>query len=149
MTSGISSPTRMPTTSSTQVRIDHPPPVSSDPASTVTPPPFPLVAGGVPVAGVEPVPGTVPVPGTAVVGGGSVLAVGVLAGGTSSWISLPPGASVDFPAAAYTFRYHQILVLTGTLTLIEGGFEHTLGKGDCLELGAPAPVTYANRAARP
>jgi transcriptional regulator with XRE-family HTH domain len=64
-------------------------------------------------------------------------------------VELPPGASVTFPAAAYTFRYHQILVLTGTLTLIEGETEHTLGKGDCLELGPPAPVTYANRTARP
>jgi transcriptional regulator with XRE-family HTH domain len=60
-------------------------------------------------------------------------------------VELPPGAEVSFPAAAYTFRYHQILVLSGTLTLIEGGIEHTLAKGDCLELGAPAPVTYANR----
>ena len=36
----------------------------------------------------------------------------------------------------------------GTLTLIEGEVEHTLGKGDCLELGPPAAVTYANRTAR-
>lgn len=63
-------------------------------------------------------------------------------------VDLPPGASVDFPAAAYTFRYHQILVLSGTLTLIEGGAAHTLGKGDCLELGPPAAVTYANRTTR-
>jgi transcriptional regulator with XRE-family HTH domain len=64
-------------------------------------------------------------------------------------VELPPGAEVSFPAAAYTFRYHQILVLTGTLTLTEGGVEHALAKGDCLELGAPAPVSYANRTARP
>jgi transcriptional regulator with XRE-family HTH domain len=63
-------------------------------------------------------------------------------------IELPRGAAVTFPAAAYTFRYHQILVLAGTLTLVEGDAEHTLGKGDCLELGAPKPVTYANRTAR-
>ena len=63
-------------------------------------------------------------------------------------VELPPGASVSFPAAAYTFRYHQILVLAGTLTLCEGDTTHTLAKGDCLELGPPAPVTYANRAAR-
>ena len=63
-------------------------------------------------------------------------------------IELPAGAEVSFPAAAYTFRYHQILVLSGTLSLIEGGVEHTLAKGDCLELGPPAPVTYANRTAR-
>jgi transcriptional regulator with XRE-family HTH domain len=64
-------------------------------------------------------------------------------------VELPPGASVTFPAAAYTFRYHQILVLAGTLTLTEGEIEHTLAKGDCLELGPPVPVTYTNRTARP
>ena len=55
-------------------------------------------------------------------------------------VELPPGAEVGFPAAAYTFRHHQILVLSGTLTLVEGVVEHTLAKGDCLELGPPAPV---------
>ena len=59
------------------------------------------------------------------------------------------GARVIFPAAAYTFGYHQILVLYGTLTLLEGETEHTLGKGDCLELGPPAAVADANRTARP
>jgi transcriptional regulator with XRE-family HTH domain len=63
-------------------------------------------------------------------------------------VELPPGAAVGFPAAAYSFRYHQILVLAGTLTLIEGDVEHTLGKGDCLELGPPSAVTYANRTSR-
>jgi transcriptional regulator with XRE-family HTH domain len=63
-------------------------------------------------------------------------------------VDLPAGATVAFPAAAYTFRYHQVLVLAGTLTLIEGDSEHTLAKGDCLELGPPAATTYANRTAR-
>jgi quercetin dioxygenase-like cupin family protein len=63
-------------------------------------------------------------------------------------VELPAGAEVRFPASAYTFRYHQILVLSGTLTLGEGGIEHVLAKGDCLELGPPAPVTYANRTQR-
>ena len=63
-------------------------------------------------------------------------------------VELPPGASVAFPAAAYTFRYHQILVLAGTLMLTEGNVTHTLARGDCLELGPPAAVVYANRTAR-
>jgi transcriptional regulator with XRE-family HTH domain len=63
-------------------------------------------------------------------------------------VELPAGASVGFPAAAYTFRYHQVLVLAGTLTLTEGETEHTLARGDCLELGPPAAVTYANRTSR-
>ncbi len=65
-------------------------------------------------------------------------------------VELPPGASVDVPRG----RLHVPLpsdpaCLSGTLTLTEGGTGHALGKGDCLELGAPAPVTYANRSARP
>jgi hypothetical protein len=39
-------------------------------------------------------------------------------------------------------------VLAGRLTLVEGDTRHTLAKGDCLELGPPAVVTYANRTAK-
>ena len=61
-------------------------------------------------------------------------------------VELPAGASVGFPAAAYTFRYHQILVLSGTLDADRRRHASTRSrKGDCLELGPPAAVTYANR----
>ncbi|MGO9831096.1 MAG: helix-turn-helix domain-containing protein [Myxococcaceae bacterium] len=60
-------------------------------------------------------------------------------------VALPKGARVSYPASAYAFLYHQILVLSGTLRFQEGGLEHVLRAGDCLELGAPAECTYFNR----
>lgn len=59
-------------------------------------------------------------------------------------VELPAGARVSYPASAYAFLYHQILVLTGTLRFQEGTDAHVLRAGDCLELGAPAGCTYAN-----
>jgi transcriptional regulator with XRE-family HTH domain len=59
-------------------------------------------------------------------------------------VELPAAASVRYPASAYAFLYHQILVLSGTLRFREGAIEHVLRPGDCLELGAPADCTYAN-----
>jgi transcriptional regulator with XRE-family HTH domain len=59
-------------------------------------------------------------------------------------VMLPPGAQVTYPASAYAFLYHQILVLSGTLRFREGTEEHVLRAEDCLELGAPAECTYFN-----
>ena len=59
-------------------------------------------------------------------------------------VELPAAARVRYPASAYAFLYHQILVLSGTLRLREGAVEHVLRPGDCLELGAPAECTYSN-----
>ena len=59
-------------------------------------------------------------------------------------VLLPEGARVSYPASAYAFLYHQILVLSGTLRFREGSLEHVLRAGDCLELGAPAECTYSN-----
>jgi transcriptional regulator with XRE-family HTH domain len=59
-------------------------------------------------------------------------------------VELPGGAEVSFPADGYTFVHHQIWVLEGRLRFHEGATEHELGPGDCLELGPPAPCTYAN-----
>jgi transcriptional regulator with XRE-family HTH domain len=59
-------------------------------------------------------------------------------------VELPSGARVRYPASAYAFTYHQILVLSGSLRFQEGPVEHLLRPGDCLELGAPAECTYAN-----
>jgi transcriptional regulator with XRE-family HTH domain len=60
-------------------------------------------------------------------------------------VVLPAGAAVSYPASAYAFLYHQLLVLAGTLHFQEGATEYTLRPGDCLEFGAPADCTYANR----
>lgn len=59
-------------------------------------------------------------------------------------VLLPEGAVVTYPASAYAFLYHQVVVLSGTLRFREGTLEHVLRAGDCLELGAPAECTYAN-----
>jgi transcriptional regulator with XRE-family HTH domain len=59
-------------------------------------------------------------------------------------VELPAGARVRYPASAYAFTYHQILVVSGTLRFQEGAVEHVLRPGDCLELGAPTECTYAN-----
>jgi len=59
---------------------------------------------------------------------------------------LPTGATITYPAAAYTFIDQQILVLKGRLTFTEGAITHELREGDCLELGTPADCTFENRA---
>jgi transcriptional regulator with XRE-family HTH domain len=59
-------------------------------------------------------------------------------------VELPPGAAVVFPAAAYTFSHQVIWILSGALTLIEGGVQHHLEIGDCLEFGAPSDCTFRN-----
>ena len=59
-------------------------------------------------------------------------------------VVLPPGASVSFPSAAYTFIRQIIWVLAGRLAFVEGDQAHDLGPGDCLELGAPADCAFRN-----
>lgn len=64
-------------------------------------------------------------------------------------VDLPPGAQVNYPASNYTFTQHQIWVQAGHLTFTEGHLVHELGPGDCLELGAAADCTFANRSENP
>jgi transcriptional regulator with XRE-family HTH domain len=59
-------------------------------------------------------------------------------------VLLPEGARVSYPASAYAFLHHQVLVLQGTLRFQEGDVAHVLKAGDCLELGPPAACTYGN-----
>ncbi|USY23066.1 XRE family transcriptional regulator [Nocardiopsis exhalans] len=59
-------------------------------------------------------------------------------------VELPAGARVAYPREVYTFTRHQIWVLQGTLAFREGAVEHVLERGDCLQLGAPAPCEYRN-----
>ena len=59
-------------------------------------------------------------------------------------VELPTGASVAYPADAFTFLHHQIWMLEGELRFREGDVEHRLQAGDCLVLGPPAPCAYAN-----
>jgi transcriptional regulator with XRE-family HTH domain len=60
-------------------------------------------------------------------------------------VELPAGATVAYPADAYTFIEQQVWVLAGTLSFTEGETEHVLRPGDCLLLGPPAPCAFANR----
>lgn len=64
-------------------------------------------------------------------------------------VELPPGARVAYSREVYTFTRHQIWVLAGTLTFREGALEHVLERGDCLQLGAPAPCEYRNPTEEP
>ncbi|MBO6947326.1 MAG: helix-turn-helix domain-containing protein [Rhodospirillales bacterium] len=48
-------------------------------------------------------------------------------------IELPPGKSVSYPASSYTvMRGQSVWVMSGTLTIREGGDDTTLHTGDCL-----------------
>jgi transcriptional regulator with XRE-family HTH domain len=58
---------------------------------------------------------------------------------------LPPGASVAYPASAFTFIHQQIWMLQGRLHFIEGAEIHELCRGDCLQLGSPADCQFENR----
>jgi transcriptional regulator with XRE-family HTH domain len=62
---------------------------------------------------------------------------------------LPPGAAISYPASAYAFLEHQILVLSGELTFIEGAEHHRLKPRDCLALGAAADCEYRNEGRTP
>jgi transcriptional regulator with XRE-family HTH domain len=59
-------------------------------------------------------------------------------------VELPHGAHVPYPADSYRFVDHQILILEGTLTFVEGDTTHLLKAGDCLQLGAPTDCVYRN-----
>jgi transcriptional regulator with XRE-family HTH domain len=60
-------------------------------------------------------------------------------------VTLPAGARVSYPQAAFTFQHQQIWVTSGTLTFKEGDLAHVLKKGDCLQLGPPVPCVFANQ----
>lgn len=60
-------------------------------------------------------------------------------------VELPVGADISFPASAYEFLRQQIWALDGELTLITEADETVLRAGDCIALGVPAPLRFANR----
>jgi transcriptional regulator with XRE-family HTH domain len=62
-------------------------------------------------------------------------------------ITLPPGAVVAMPAAAYVSRRQLIWSLSGSLVFTEGETRHVLDEGDCLELGPPADCVFSNETA--
>jgi transcriptional regulator with XRE-family HTH domain len=63
-------------------------------------------------------------------------------------VTLPARAAVSFPASAYEFSWHVVVVLDGELEVREGRERSLLEAGDRLEFGAPSDVTFRNRGAR-
>ncbi|EGF91389.1 helix-turn-helix family protein [Asticcacaulis biprosthecium C19] len=59
-------------------------------------------------------------------------------------VELPAGQSVTLPASSLAHIRQVVWVMTGSLTLTEGGRRYDLADGDCLGFGPPAEVTFAN-----
>lgn len=59
-------------------------------------------------------------------------------------VTLPAGAVVPIPAAAYAFSEHLIWVREGNLIFNEGNVRHELAAGDCLHLGPPTDCVFEN-----
>lgn len=59
-------------------------------------------------------------------------------------VTLPAGAVVPIPAAAYAFSEHLIWVSEGNLIFNEGNVRHELAAGDCLHLGPPTDCVFEN-----
>ncbi|GKQ50848.1 XRE family transcriptional regulator [Bradyrhizobium sp. Ce-3] len=59
-------------------------------------------------------------------------------------VELPPKQSVTLPASSYAHIRQLVWVLSGSLTITEGGARHELASGDCLGFGPPAETTFAN-----
>lgn len=61
------------------------------------------------------------------------------------WGELPPGATISYPVASYTFiADQQLVVIDGGLTIRQGGAHFALDAGDCLRFGPPREVTFEN-----
>jgi transcriptional regulator with XRE-family HTH domain len=61
------------------------------------------------------------------------------------WGELPPGATISYSAAAYTFLAdQQLVVIDGVLTIRQEDRIFELGAGDCLRFGPPRAVTFEN-----
>jgi transcriptional regulator with XRE-family HTH domain len=62
-------------------------------------------------------------------------------------VTLPPGARVPYPAAAYAFIAQLVWVLSGQLTLTDGAERRVLAVGDTFELGQPRAREFRNETA--
>lgn len=62
-------------------------------------------------------------------------------------VTLPPGARVPYPAAAYAFIAQLVWVLSGQLTLADGAERRVLAVGDTFELGQPRSREFRNETA--
>lgn len=64
-------------------------------------------------------------------------------------VTLPAGADVPMPAAAYVGMRQLIWVLEGELVFVEGALQHAMAAGDCLALGPPMDCVFRNDSAQP
>lgn len=64
-------------------------------------------------------------------------------------VELPAGARIAYPADAYAFKHQQLWMLDGQLHFTDGDVTYVLERGDCLELGPPAPTAFHNRTPEP
>jgi transcriptional regulator with XRE-family HTH domain len=62
-------------------------------------------------------------------------------------VTLPAGARVPYPAAAYAFIAQLVWVLSGQLTLTDGAERRVLAVGDTFELGQPRSREFRNETA--
>jgi transcriptional regulator with XRE-family HTH domain len=66
------------------------------------------------------------------------------------WGELPPGAEIDYPAAAYAFiDDEQVVVVDGVLELRQGPATYRLEAGDCLRFGPPEETRFRNPGRKP
>lgn len=64
-------------------------------------------------------------------------------------VTLPAGAAVPMPAAAYHGMRQLIWVLDGELLFVEGPLRHQMAAGDCLALGPPVDCAFRNDSPHP
>jgi transcriptional regulator with XRE-family HTH domain len=64
-------------------------------------------------------------------------------------VELPPGARVAFPAASYAFIRQVVWLLSGELTIEEGGRVSRLQPGDAYAFGEPEDSSFFNAAEAP
>ncbi|TCH99128.1 helix-turn-helix domain-containing protein [Roseococcus sp. SYP-B2431] len=67
-------------------------------------------------------------------------------------VEMPPSGRVAYPASSYAFmRGHCVWLISGGLTIREGGTENVLRPGDCLafDLTVPQDREYENQTSAP
>ena len=64
-------------------------------------------------------------------------------------VELPARQHVTLPASSYAHIRQTVWVRSGNLIITEAGERHLLAAGDCLGLGPPSEVTFANETAAP
>lgn len=64
-------------------------------------------------------------------------------------VELPPGGRVAMPESSYVHIRQAVWIISGALTIQEGGERHELTPGDCLGFGPPGDVVFSNETQEP